>query len=445
MSWLQRYRIRLYVRNSLWILPALSIILALIAVRVLTALELAMGWRGNISPETARTIMSTVAASTFTLLVLVSSAMLLAVQLASAQLTPRIIALIYSNAAGKIAYAVFVFTFTFAVATLVRIEQTVPVVAGYVASYAFLVNLVLFILLSDSVGKMLRPSSALRRVGLAGRDVIRSVYPSLHTSDTGLPEPVKIPRHLKPQLVLNEEDGAVLAFDMRGLISKATKSNCVIEMIPQVGDFIAAGDPLFRVFAESQGPHDNELRNSVAIGHERNLEQDPMFAFRIIVDIASKALSPAINDPTTAVLAIDQIHHLLRDIGKRYLAEGHEQDANGQLRLIYRTPEWEDFIQLGTTEIRQYGLDSIQVQRRLRAMLDDLIETLPPHRHSILQIELDLLGTSLKRAFPDLHDQRLAESGDLQGIGGSGDELYEDSQAAMQRPLTERPIRGETA
>ena len=61
---------------------------------------------------------------------------------------------------------------------------------------------------------------------------------------------------------------------------------------------------------------------SVALSQERTLEQDPMYAFRIIVDIASKALSPAINDPTTAVLAIDQIHHLLRDVGGRYLAEG---------------------------------------------------------------------------------------------------------------------------
>jgi uncharacterized membrane protein len=95
-----------------------------------------------------------------------------------------------------------------------------------------------------------------------------------------------------------------------------------------------------------------------------------LFAFRIIVDIANKALSPAVNDPTTAVLAIDQIHHLLRDIGNRYLAEGYERDATGKLRLIYRTPNWEDFVRLGITEIRQYGDESIQVQRRLRAMLE---------------------------------------------------------------------------
>jgi uncharacterized membrane protein len=146
------------------------------------------------------------------------------------------------------------------------------------------------------------------------------------------------------------------------------------------------------------------------------------------VDIASKALSPAVNDPTTAVLAIDQIHHLLRDIGKRYLAEGHELDRKGKVRLIYRTPNWEDFVQLGTTEIRQYGRDSIQVQRRLRAMLKDLIETLPERRAPILEKEVALLGTLSRRAFPDLDDQELAESGDLQGIGGSYDDVDDHQQ-----------------
>jgi len=434
MSWLLKYRIRLYVRNSLWILPTLSIVISLIAARAVITLEIAAGLRSNISADTARLIMGTVAASTFTLIVLVSSAMLLAVQLASAQLTPRIIAFIYRSPYGKFAFAVFVFTFTFAVSTLVRIEDTVPLVASYVATYGFLVSLALFILFTDTMGKMLRPSSALRRVGLAGREVVRSVYPAFRKADSKLPEPFKVPREFEPRVILCEEDGAVLAFDMAGVISKAARANCVIELVPQVGDFIANGDPIFRVFGDAPAVSDKDLRHSVAIGHERTLEQDPMFAFRIIVDIASKALSPAINDPTTAVIAIDQIHHLLRDVGKRLLADGHEEDDGGQVRLIYRTPDWEDFVQLGTTEIRQYGRDSIQVQRRLRAMLQDLIETLPAHRHAILKRELALLGSSLLRAFPDLDDQKLAESGDLQGIGGSDDELYEDREAAFSAP-----------
>src|SRR6185369_2419379 len=355
MNWRQRYHLRLYFRNSLWILSALSIVAALIAVSQLSRYELAAGSVSAIGTESMRAIMSTIAGSTFTLVVLVSSAMLLAVQLASAQLTPRIIALIYRSPYGKLAFAVFVFTFTFAVATLIRIEQTVPLIASYIAGYGFLISLALFILFTDTMGKMLRLSSALRRVGLEGREVIKDVYPSLLTTESKTPESLKTLRTIRPSIIPSAQDGAVLAFDMPGLIRRAEQFGCVIELVPQVGDFIAEGDPVFRVYGGGERLADRDLRNSIAIGHERTLEQDPMFAFRILVDIASKALSPAINDPTTAVLAIDQIHHLLRNVGKRLLADGHEEDANGQLRLVYRTPDWEDFVRAGTTEIRQYG------------------------------------------------------------------------------------------
>src|SRR5215471_16357655 len=228
MTWLQRHRIRLYLRNSLWILPAFSIVAALVAGNVINRIDSALGWHSSISPDTARIIMSTIAASTFTLVVLVSSAILLAIQLASAQLTPRIIATIYRSPYGKLAFAVFVFTFTFSVATLVRIEQTVPLVTGYVAAYGFLLSLALFILFTDTMGKMLRPSSALRRVGLRGREVIKSVFPSLRSADSKLPEPFKLPRNIQTRVILNDEDGAVLAFDLPGVVSKATKADCVV-------------------------------------------------------------------------------------------------------------------------------------------------------------------------------------------------------------------------
>src|SRR5262249_57870447 len=107
-------------------------------------------------------------------------------------------------------------------------------------------------------------------------------------------------------------------------------------------------------------PPASGLPQSVARGAERTMEQDPRFAFRVIVDIASKALSPAINDPTTAVLAIDRIHHLLRHIGGRRLDNEKVRDGSGRVRLIYRTPDWEDFVTLAVTEIRQFGAASIQ-------------------------------------------------------------------------------------
>src|SRR5689334_14445777 len=178
MSWLDRHRLKLYLRNSIWVFPVLNIAAGLIAVALLSRIDRTLGWDLKLGMDTARTVMGTVAASMFTLVVVGSSAILLAVQLATAQLTPRIITLVYRSRIRKFCISAFVFTFTFSVGALVRIENSVPLLTSYVASYGFLINLALFLYFIDSMGKTLRPGSALHVVGIAGREVLQSVYPA---------------------------------------------------------------------------------------------------------------------------------------------------------------------------------------------------------------------------------------------------------------------------
>jgi uncharacterized membrane protein len=185
--------------------------------------------------------------------------------------------------------------------------------------------------------------------------------------------------------------GVVQAFDIEGLTNIAIQNACAIEISPQVGDLVTAQDEVFRLYAKDVGISDRKLFQHMALERERTLEQDPAFAFRIIVDIASKALSQAINDPTTAVLALDQIQILLREVGSRRLDAGVIRDVSGEIRLVYRTPNWEDFVALAVTEIRQFGGNSTQVTRRMRAMLEDLIPMMPAQRSLALKQELDLL------------------------------------------------------
>jgi uncharacterized membrane protein len=421
MTWHQRYRFRHYLTNSIWIFPSLGIVAALVVVPLLHKAEAAMGWDLAINPETARVVLGTLAASMFTFIVFVSSALLVAVQLASAQLTPRIISIVFRDPVTKFSLTLFVFTFALSLAVLVRITANVPLLTTKLAAYSCVASLGVFLYLIDHVGKALRPSGALRAVALRGREVIENVYPRrLADSQEVSREPSTILSGAATETVINLKDGVLLAFDIQGLVSMAQRADCVIEMVPQVGDFVAIGDPLFRVLYDGATLSARALRQSVAVGQERTLEQDPTLVFRILVDIASKGLSPAINDPTTAVLAIDQIHHLLRNVGTRRLDDERVRDATGRLRLVYRTPDWEDFVQLAVTEIRHFGGESIQVARRLRAMLEDLIRTLPDERSPLLRQELSLLHRSAERFFPEPEDRVLAEVSDFQGVGSKG-------------------------
>ena len=144
-----------------------------------------------------------------------------------------------------------------------------------------------------------------------------------------------------------------------------------------------------------------------------------MFAFRILVDIGLKALSPAINDPTTAVLALDQVHRLLRVVGNRRLRGNTIRDQSGQPRVILHTPNWEDFVFISCIEIASCGAGSVQIARRLRAMIENLLDSLPPHRHLALEQQRARLDRMIVDLYPIPEDLALARMADSQGLGGS--------------------------
>jgi uncharacterized membrane protein len=421
MTWLQRYRFRHYLRNSIWVYPVLALLAGLVLARVLIRMELDSGWVGTMDPDSVRAVLGTLAGSIFTFIVFICSSLLLVVQLASAQLTPRMIGVLFENRVTKLTLAMFVFVFSFSLSVLVRIEHFAPPISANIAGWSAAACICLFIYLIDHIGKLLRPSGALRYVALRGHKVIESVYPrrlenAKSTSAVAATLTGKPPTHT----VGSPQDGVILAFDIKGIVALAVQHAGIVELVPQVGNYVAPGDPLFRIHDAADFPVE-KLLNYIAIGMERTMEQDPAFALRVIVDIASKGLSPAINDPTTAVLAIDRIQHLLRHLGRRQLDDEKVRDQAGNIRLLYRTPNWEDFVALGVTEIRQYGGSSIQITRRLRGMLENLIKTLPEERSAALRQELKVLQKSAERFFTEPEDRAMADVSDSLGVGGTGE------------------------
>ena len=145
-----------------------------------------------------------------------------------------------------------------------------------------------------------------------------------------------------------------------------------------MGDTVLELTPLLRVRGARQPLAERALAESIEAGDERTFRQDPKYAIRLLVDIAIKALSPAVNDPTTAVQALDQIEDLLFRLGRRDLDIRAFHDDAGRLRLVVPFPTWDDFLLLALDEIRAYGASSVQVMRRMMALIKNLTEVLPP-------------------------------------------------------------------
>jgi uncharacterized membrane protein len=428
LPWNRRYVLKSYVSGSMWLVPLVALMVYAAFHRVVHAIGAWMVERGWTSDATsfqalplagARSLLETLITLNLSFLVFTFGSLLVAIQVAGGQYTPRIIAttLLRDNVIRTIV-GVFVFTLAFCVRVLARMNDTVNQLDLFVAGLLGTASVMVFLYLIDYAARLLRPVSIVRRVGEAGVDVIRSVYPAPTTGER--PSPPVRPREAAARVVLHEGvAGVVLAIDLAGLVALARRADGIIEFVPGVGDFLGVDEPLFRLHGGAAAIDDRRLRGKVALGSERTLEQDPTFALRILVDIAIKALSAAINDPTTAVMAIDQLHRLLRMVGLRSLRNEEARDAAGAPRVVYLTPNWEDFVRLTCTEIRHCGAGSIQVVRRVRSMLDNLLHSLPPHRHAELRLQLELLDRTVESRFEFEEDRALARIGDPQGLGGA--------------------------
>jgi len=420
MLWNQWYSLRSYVRSSLWIVPLVALLLYLVAIRAVFVIEARMVWEPLWPwgvPGT-QVVLQTIVTLALTFLVFTFGSLLVAIQVAGGQLTPRIIAatLLRDNAI-RFTVGLFVFTLLFATGALARLEATVDHAVAGIAGLLGFASIAAFLYLIDYAARLLRPVSIVWRVGEVGTAVIESVYPEPAKDPGASASPRKLPP--TDRTILHQGKSAiVLAVNLKALVAMAERSNAIIELAPRVGDFVAAGDPLFRLHGGG-AIDERRLTGMVAFGPERTIEQDSTFAFRIIVDIAIKALSKAINDPTTAVLAIDQLQRLLRLVGARNLHDDELRDAAGRTRLIVRTPDWEDFVQLTFSEIRLYGAENFQIARRLRATIESLSQTLPDYRRPALRNELDLLDRMIEKLYAFPQDVALARVPDPQGLGGA--------------------------
>jgi uncharacterized membrane protein len=270
------------------------------------------------------------------------------------------------------------------------------------------------------VTRTYRVSSVVSDTARAGLRAVDRLYPlTVDEVDEGRSRPAP-PAGTPDQVVRAPEGtfGVLLGFFAPWLVPVARAHGATIVIVPAVGDYVETGTPLFFVFGPKQIP-ERQLRAGIRLGAERTSEQDPLFTIRLLVDVADRALSPAVNDPFTAVQALDRIAQLLAVLARRYLDEGWQTDRSGTIRLWYTTPRWDDYVLLAFSEIRSFGAGVMPVARRLRAVLFDLAALVPGPRRAVLDAQVELLDAAVARAYPDATEREQAMTPDRQGIGAT--------------------------
>ena len=425
MTWSASFRFRRHLKESLWALPLLGGILGALlaeAGRLLDGtFELPSYW--TYSSSTATTVLATIVGAMVALTGFALTVSVLGVQMATGTFSARYMRILLREPLLKWLLAVLIGTTTFSFALLRRTESnSVPDLGVTVAGGLVLVSLILFLLFLDHFLHRLRPVAVAAFVARAGRAAFEAAVVAAASPETPdvLPpdydpaeEPVRVVRSLGA--------GAIQAVDGRGLVRYAHVNRCRLVLRHTVGDFVPEGAALVEVYGDDPGSiAERRLRGMIALGVERTIEQDPAFAIRIMVDIANKALSPAVNDPTTAVQVLNHLGDTLRMVGSTALPVPSTASAAGTSEVMVPVRRWEEFLSLGVTEIREYGASSIQVMRRLRAVLEELRESVPPERRPAVDAELARLDATVARRFAGTVDLDLANAADPQGIGGRG-------------------------
>jgi uncharacterized membrane protein len=423
VSWSTAFRLRQFARGSLWLLPLagglLGALLSSGMILVDRSVHLPASW--IYSPSTASTVLSAIVGAMAALTGFVVTVTVLVVQMATSTFSARYLRLWYRDRMLKLLLAMLVGTLAFSFGLLRRVGTNfVPDLGVTAAGVLVVASLLLFVVFLDRFLHRLRPVAVAVLVAhYVNRDFARYAA-ALAVPDvfSGVFEPAGD----QPTLVVRSaRPGAIQAVDARGLVGWAREHECLVVLCHQIGDFVPAGARLIETYGSAApgAREDSRLRHMIALGAERTIEQDPAFGIRIIVDIANKALSPAINDPTTAVQALDHLSDVLRLIGATDFSRSRWHAGRAvRTGLVIPARSWEDYLTLGVTEIREYGSTAIQVTRRMRAMLEELrVEVRPEHRQAVEE-ELARLEATVARTFADSVDLDRANTADPQGIGG---------------------------
>ena len=305
--------------------------------------------------------------------------------------------------------AVIVWSATAALVTSSRDE--VSVVVPITAMVSVLAALTVFRAIQMEAFRSIQLAPTIAAIVGRGRVVLDALY-----QDRGGDGPVALPEAPVALVALPDVTAELRwehhsrQIDLPTLVRVATELDAVVELRVQVGSIISEGGVAILVRGGGGGTGGGaravagsgsgsaapvgELLEALDVGLERTFDQDPLFAFQLLVDIALRALSPALNDQTTALHAIDAIDSLLTPLARRHLGIGHIRSATGELRVVLPVPDWDDYVRLALDDIAHSGRDNPRITSRLLLLVDTLADLALPDRRPTLEAWHDRLAAA---------------------------------------------------
>ena len=374
-----------YLRGALWVYPSVAVVVALAAGSVLSRITLPAGsWLNPLlfqgTAGDARSLLLGISGTMITVIALVLGLTLVALQLASTQYSPRLLRSFLRDRPNQLALSVFVATFVYSTAGLYTVgvhhqlrTTSYPRLAVTLAIGLLVASLVVLVYFVHHVAHSIQIDEVMTRVERTTLRVIEQVLPTTDISAEA-PEP---PVWAVP--VPAGRSGYLQTVHAVELLAVAHEQDAVVSVVPMLGEHVIQGEPLVRVWRASpeQPPPRvpsmaGAVRLSLRLGFERTAEQDVAFGVRQLTDVAVKALSPAINDPYTAVQALDHTSVLLCALASRPLGHHLLRDLEGELRVVVRGGDLRYYLDLAIGQIRRYGATEPRV---LRALLRALRST----------------------------------------------------------------------
>jgi uncharacterized membrane protein len=422
MAVINSTRLRLWWERAFWVIPTVGVAGGVVLSEVVSGVddEFSTGLQLISAASTAQ-LLAAIGGGMVTFTGFVFSFVVLLLQFGSSQYSPRTVSYFLRARATRVILAIFLGTVTFTFMSLLDVgsygrPDYTPALTVLLAVLLLFVSLAAFIWLLHSVGSRMRVDAVLSDLGRRARVQLAVLVGP--RSEATLPVADEAPGDA--QIVRSAESGQVIAVDQAGLTRVAARNGLRIWVARQVGDAITAGAPLVRV-AASDGVEVTpmlaaRLRRAVVVDSERSLRYDPFYALRLLVDIAIKALSPGINDPTTAVRALDEIEGVLRVAARLHL--GDRQSVRGEGQVVVPAPSWSDVVALGVLEIMVFGAGQPQITRRVTALIDDLWADVGEElRPPLEQMRVELASLLAAESF-DPQLRRIAVAPDRQGLGG---------------------------